>query len=491
MRAGLTLVLVSVSGCYWNMRGPTPVGEDGDFPRTPDEPAECDGDRVLCVDDDSPEPSERGTADRPFHTISAAMSRAEPGDVIQVAAGTYLENVKVLDLSVQLLGGFPGDLDYGVRDPRAFATVIQGQGDDAVVTLVQTASIVDGFTITGGTGHFDGDRYEGGGVYAEGGAPTISNNVIEGNDIRHGAPDVILTRGGGVAAADADVWIVGNTVRGNRAGRGAGISAAGPSILIARNVIEDNVADHDHGGGVFASGPNLELSENQIRRNEIGRELGYGWGGGVFIHDLGTYARLTRNVVSENFAPVLGSGVFIDNEAVAVLSHELYVTNVCPERGGAGLYVDGLDDSGTTGSFVTLTNVTIADHRCQNELGGNAVFLEGASEATIENSVFWNNGGELFASPNSSWTARFTMTTEPVPGEGNLSGDPLFGDGYHLRSMAGRWDEGTATWVTDSVHSPAIDAADPSARWQDEPMPNGARANLGFDGTTPEASRSR
>jgi hypothetical protein len=486
------LVLSLATGCYWNMQGPGKDPEvDPDFPRTPDLPAECDGERVRCVDDDSPEPRELGTSDRPFHSIAAALEGAESGDLVQVAAGTYAENVALRGLSVQLLGGFPGGSDFGSRDPVAWPTVLKGLGDDATVTLVDSATLLDGFVITGGTGHFDGDRYEGGGIHIDGGRPTLSHNVIEDNDIRHGAPDVTLTRGGGVSSAGADVWIIGNTIRWNRAGRGAGISAAGPSTLIRDNVIEDNIANHDHGGGIFASGPNVEISGNRISRNEIGRELGFGWGGGVYLHDVTTYARMSHNLISENFAPSLGSGVFVDNQGVALFAHELYVGNVCPERGGAAVYVDGLDNTGATPSFVQLDHVTIADHHCQNELGGNAVLVEGSSQATIENSILWGNGGEVWAAEDSSLTATFTLSTDPLPGEGNLSLDPLFGDGYHPRSMTGRLDPASRTWVADPVHSPAIDAADPTARWQDEPAPNGARANLGFDGGGPEASQSR
>jgi len=484
------LVIVSLSGCYYNLKQPG-TDHGAELSRTPDPPAACDGGHVLCVAGDSPEPEERGTADRPYHSVAAALAAAGQGDVLQVAQGTYPENLRLEALSVQLLGGFPGDTRYGTRDPAAHPTILQGVEEAAVVTLIESSAIVDGFTITGGAGHFDGDRWEGGGIYAEGGAPTISGNVIEGNDARHGPSDEVLSRGGGVAVSGGDAWIVGNVIRGNQAGRGAGVAASGPSLLISRNVIEDNAGDHDHGGGLFVSSPNVEISANRIARNEIGRDLGYGWGGGIFLHELGTYARLSKNVVSENYAPLLGSGVFVDNEAHAVLAHELYVGNACPQRGGAGLYVDGLDDTGTTGSFVEASQITVADHGCQNELGGNGVFVEGTSQVTITDSLFWGNGDDFFTALGSTIEARYTLAAEALPGAGNLSADPLLGPGYHPRSMAGRYDPDSAAWVSDAVHSPAIDAADPGARWDAEPAPNGHRANLGYDGDSPEASRSR
>ncbi len=60
----------------------------------------------------------------------------------------------------------------------------------------------------------------------------------------------------------------------------------------------------------------------------------------------------------------------------------------------------------------------------------------------------------------------------------------------NLRSRAGRWSPALATWVHDSDSSPAIDAGDAARPFDLEPEPNGGRLNLGFEGNTPEASKS-
>jgi hypothetical protein len=57
----------------------------------------------------------------------------------------------------------------------------------------------------------------------------------------------------------------------------------------------------------------------------------------------------------------------------------------------------------------------------------------------------------------------------------------------HERSKAGRWTP--LGWVADAAHSPCIDAGDASA-YALEPMPNGARINMGRYGNTTEASKS-
>ena len=75
----------------------------------------------------------------------------------------------------------------------------------------------------------------------------------------------------------------------------------------------------------------------------------------------------------------------------------------------------------------------------------------------------------------------------------SLSHDPLFADAdaldYHLRSTAGRFVP-PDSWTSDGQHSPCIDAGDPAAAFDEEPEPNGSRANLGAYSQGPEASKS-
>jgi len=96
-------------------------------------------------------------------------------------------------------------------------------------------------------------------------------------------------------------------------------------------------------------------------------------------------------------------------------------------------------------------------------------------------------------------------------GPGNLDADPCFADAgrwdangtpedpnddlfvpgdYHVKSRAGRWDPSTQTWVQDAATSPCIDTGNPVLPFDDEPLPNGSRANMGVYGGTPEASTS-
>ena len=305
--------------------------------------------------------------------------------------------------------------------------------------------------------------------------------------------------GGGIYAENANVTIRNNVIRNNRSGRGGGIAIIGGKVSIRGNTVQDNTGVSDHGGGLYIAAPQVEITRNLIMGNEIGRALGYGWGGGIIVFNEGSSALLSFNTVTENYAPSVGSGVFIDDGAQATLDHELIYNNVCPDggtTGGVGVYVDGYAE---LGSHVTLIHTTVAGHNCTT-MGGNGLYVEAYSGVTIRNSIFWGNGGDdFFVDATSQLTATYTTAAEALPGVGNLSSDPLFADpgqhDYHLQSTAGRWDpdasSGSGGWVVDANHSPAIDAADPASAYAGEPSPNGSRANMGVYGNTGEASKSR
>ena len=70
---------------------------------------------------------------------------------------------------------------------------------------------------------------------------------------------------------------------------------------------------------------------------------------------------------------------------------------------------------------------------------------------------------------------------------GITSGDNYEFHDYHLKSMKGRYT--TAGWVMDNVHSPCIDAGDPTSDYSLEPLPNGSVINMGAYGGSVEASK--
>ena len=447
--------------------------------------APCDG-AVLCVG-----------ASGDFGTITAAIDAAASGNTIQVQAGTYPERVAVAGKTVTLLGGFVAG--FTTRDPAAHPTVIDGQGAGTTVSLNDAgASVVDGFTVTGGRAPLDADRgARGSGInVVDSGAVTIRNNIIEGNDDGQNFNNCnCQTLGGGISAGSylpgSSITIAGNIIRDNRAHRGAGISIGVPA-LIEGNLIEDNHAGGDHGGGLYLSAQTMTVRRNLVRGNTIGAQAGYGWGGGGIFYGPGKprpKASFEANRWIGNRAPGPGSGLFIDDDATGRITGDLFHDNACG-AGGSALYVDGTGVV-PTGSTATLENVTIADNVCPAGSRGTGIFTEGGSRIKVTNSIITANGGssEIFVCtrcarglprPRAS-TITFSLiggrAVHVKRGAGVLGGDPGFldsaADDFHL-----------------AVGSRAIDRGNPRSAVGAEPAPNGGRRNLGAYGGSEEATPS-
>ncbi len=464
--------------------------------------------RMICVDAGFDGASD-GSPAKPYKRIQEAVDAAKNGDTIGVAEGRYEHgNVDLKGKALKLLGGFPGKGDFSSRDPKKHVTVVVGKKETpdykkdpgAVFLWADSAGgTIDGFTITGGR-HGVFSRYTGSSEPL-----VISNNVIEGNGLDK--PTYEET-GGGIHSEYKSLVVRGNVIRKNRSGRGAGLAAFGQGeAKIEENVIEENVTLGDHGGGVYLQQSGT-FRANVVRKNEVTAEL-VSWmagvGGGVTIIE--GKVSMSENLIHDNYAKKCGGGVFVDDGATVTMEHDLVVQNRPPHAdgwGGAGIYVDG---GGEKSTHLTIKNTTVADNAPAGPGQGNGIFLASKAEVTVVGSVFFGNGMKdelaVVDDTGSSWvdvshSLIKTAAKGVKVGAGVFAAEPLFADpkslDYHPRSKAGRWDPkaggGAGGWVTDDVTSPCIDAADPALPIGQEPVPNGARVNLGRHGGTAEASKS-
>ena len=326
--------------------GPNDVGS---VPVRPCTGARASGIAVLCV-----RPGDKTRT----ATIGAAVKAAKSGDVIQVSAGTYAEDVLIQDKALTLAGGF--DEKFTKRALSTNETHIKGSGKNSVVRVVAEGKTVqiDGFTITGGTGD-PGSARSGAGINSAGANATLSNNRIVQNRPTPASIHMTDTRGGGILANGSKrtvVSILNNVIDDNASGRGAGIASSGVGKLVVRgNAVRKNRGYSDHGGGLFIDSPDAEISANLIDGNEIGPTANpYGYGGGVYLHSVGTVVRMSFNIITNNVAVTVGSGVFVDNGAHATLTRELIYGNKCTEAGGAAITVDSTDDAHPVGSVIKV-----------------------------------------------------------------------------------------------------------------------------------------
>jgi hypothetical protein len=189
-------------------------------------PDECEP-LTLFVDAGAPRSVDRAIAGTSWGTaladlqdaLARARSRFAPTE-IWVAAGTYTPNpVGVFGTDafrvtpgIGLYGGFAGgETERAQRDPQANPTVLDADGAPHVLVLADAdGAVVDGFTVTGGTGSTDGvfffvfandddpgddsdttlvltpDSF-GGGMVVTGGEPLVRGCRFSGNTAKIGA----------------------------------------------------------------------------------------------------------------------------------------------------------------------------------------------------------------------------------------------------------------------------------------------------------------
>jgi len=220
-----------------------------------------------------------------FPTIQQAISGADPGAEIVVAPGVYPEIIAFFDRAVTVRSsGGPG---VTTIEPVGDGTVVNfqfGSGRDAVL---------EGFTITGGTGIA-------GGVYFSNSSGTVRDCVITGNNSTFAGGGINIT--GTSAPHIVGCIISANTVTS----RGGGISIAtgsGPTL------IEDCVIEDHHvpgpGGGVNASGDTV-FRGCVIRDNTGGSTAG---GAAVDLGPSASKAASSRTTATSSTAGASGSTV--------------------------------------------------------------------------------------------------------------------------------------------------------------------------------------
>ncbi len=291
----------------------------------------------------------------PYTTIQAAINASAPGDEIWVAAGTYVENIRMGQPiggpsgpgnGVAVYGGFHGtETQRTQRNVFLYPTIIDGNATSAAVHISycpDPRTRVDGFTLTNGSGFFRPDTYYayGGGVFAYGSAATIANCRIINNS---------GFMGGGlyVEHAQAGMSIVGNQVLWNQAGHGGGgmlFAYSETPTLISKNRIEGNSAS-PWGGGIQTLEDPSVISQNVIIRNST-NDLNGESAGGIHV-DRYSNVQILNNLIAWNTNPTGAGGIMVFHHgynqpgpAFATLSNNIVARNV-----GTGLQMGSIEDS--------------------------------------------------------------------------------------------------------------------------------------------------
>jgi len=213
-------------------------------------------------------------------TIQAAIDVSIDGDMVLVNSGTYFENLNYKGKNIDVTSRYV----FNNNPEYITNTIIDGGNpvhpDTASCVLfvngeAETA-IIQGFTITGGTGtkwldeHGAGLFTEGGGILVTYASPTIKNNKIMFNAAVN-TNGTVSAGGGAIRCGDSNPLIENNLIAHNQGRYGGGIVLNYSGAVIRNNIIDSNSGGEDFGGGGVwmvgnASDPKI-LTNNTITNN--------------------------------------------------------------------------------------------------------------------------------------------------------------------------------------------------------------------------------
>ncbi len=290
--------------------------------------------------------SGRGTARRPFCSISAAAAVADAGDTVRVGAGTYREQVTAPSgvtfvaprKSARLVGSDSfasapgaggaveasvrtyGFLIRGVHDVTVKGFTLRGQGGAGILVDASSDTVVRNVTVTGSASY---------GINVQGG----TDDRVIGAHVRHSASI-------GIRLLDTTSSMVNSSV--SRSNGFHGISVQGGSgAHIAGNTTTGNLTP----GVRRAAGIDISSgSRNAVVQRNVSHDND---DSGIEIYTGSTGAVVRRNVTYDNG----DHGIDISASANATV-----VSNTSVSNSAAGLNVEG----GSTGSRLR-DNISVND----------------------------------------------------------------------------------------------------------------------------------
>ena len=347
-----------------------------------------------------------------YGTIQAAIDAANAGDTINVAAGTYYENITLKD-GVEVLGA------------GADVTTINGGGSGSVVTAndVDSATKLDGFTITNGSATY------GGGMHNNNSSPMVTDCTFSGNT----ATDY---GGGGGMYNDnnSSPTVTGCTFSGNTAtGYGGGMSNFSSSSPAVTNCTFSGNSANNYGGGMS----NINSSSPAVSNCTFSGNTA--WVGGGMCNLDNSSPTVTNCTFSGNSATDYGGGMH------NISSSSPTVTN-CTFSGNSATYGGG--GMSNFSSSPTVTNCTFSGNSATGYGGGGMSNINSSSPA-VTNCILWDGGDEIYNDSSTPVVTYCDVQGGYVDGSNIIDADPMFvnpgaGD-YHLQSGSPCIDVGDNT----------------------------------------------
>ena len=417
------------------------------------------------VDDDNWPAPGSGTMADPFCMIQAGIDKAKDEDTVVAQDGTYNEAIdfKGKAITLRSSGGAAVTTIDATGLSASVVRCVSGEGPDTVL---------EGFTITGGTGTDPGTGWlYGGGMYNRNSSPTVTRCTFSGNTADRD--------GGGMFNFLSSPTVTSCTFSGNTgAYDGGGMYNEGSDSTVSECTFSGNHADSDGGGmGNWYSSPTV--TQCTFSGNTAV--------GGVGMYNVDgsnptvTQCTFSGNTATSGGATTWGGGMFNTRFSSPTVTH-------CTFSGNTGFLGAGMHNgasnptvtqctfSGNTADYgygggmrnslssPTVTSCTFSGNTAYE---GGGMFNLGSSP-TVTNCILWGDTPEEIHNhddPNFPSAATVTYsdvqggTAQPWFGTGCLDADPLFVDADGPDDTFGTNDDNLRL----SGGSPCIDAGDNAA----------------------------
>lgn len=217
---------------------------------------------------------------KPTAIIQDGVNLASSGGTVNIAAGTYKENVKI-------------DKSLTVNGAGATQTIVDGNKAGSVFTVGKNNPYIDvslsGMTIQGGSGSLIKTTYGTKGVCGGGvinyGRLTVTDSVIQGNTAKF--------LGGGIYNVGT-LNVLGSTISENKAGYGGGFYNYGTTTVQA-STLTKNAATYGGGGIYSCCSSKTTLIDSTVSYNSAKK-----FGGGIATQ--GTFSIRDASTITGNTA---------------------------------------------------------------------------------------------------------------------------------------------------------------------------------------------
>ena len=277
---------------------------------------------VSPFGDDMMGANDCSSPDTPCATIQQAVNQSGSGDLIEVAPGTYTENVTVSQ-SVTIQGD-------------AFNPSIVDGNQLGPVFIIDSGNSVNLTSLTIMNGNASGESNVGGGIQNNGGTLTVIQSTINGNKATGSGP-----AGGGIFnSGGGTLTVINSTISGNQA-----VGGDGGGMLNASN---------GSGGGGTATLVNVTINGNSATN-----------GGGI-ANAVGATLNFTNTIVSGSPA----GGDCVNSGTIGTNSHNLVQDGSCsPAVSGNPKLGPLMNNGGPTNTHALLATSPAIDAGDDTVLG--------------------------------------------------------------------------------------------------------------------------